>query len=97
MRNIFLEKNTSVGNLYETEQLISQSEQQGNRLIQVPTLLIAAILSLRGRAYPKAQLQARRAIILSREWDSLYVSQVEKNNRRCSRLFLKNKANRRKS
>ena len=72
------EKNTSVGNLYETEQLISQSEQQGNRLIQVPALLIAALLSLKNRAYPKAQLQARRAIILSREWDSLYVSQVGK-------------------
>lgn len=72
------EKSASVGNLYETEQLISQSEQQGNRLIQIPALLIASLLSLRSRAYPKAQLQARRAIILSREWNSLYISQVGK-------------------
>ena len=72
------EKSFSVGNLYDTEQLISQSEQQGNRMIQVPALLIGALLSLRSRAYPKAQLQARRAVLLSREWDSLYVTQVGK-------------------
>ena len=72
------EKSFSVGNLYDTEQLISQAEQQGNRMIQVPALLIGALLSLRSRAYPKAQLQARRAVLLSREWDSLYVTQVGK-------------------
>ena len=72
------EKSSSVGNLYDTEQLISQSELQGNRMIQVPALLIGALLSLRSRAYPKAQLQARRAVLLSREWDSLYVVQVGK-------------------
>ena len=72
------EKSFSVGNLYDTEQLISQAEQQGNRMIQVPALLIGALLSLRSRAYPKAQLQARRAVLLSREWDSLYVAQVGK-------------------
>ncbi len=72
------EKSFSVGNLYDTEQLISQAEQQGNRMIQIPALLIGALLSLRSRAYPKAQLQARRAVLLSREWDSLYVTQVGK-------------------
>lgn len=72
------EKSFSVGNLYDTEQLISQAEQQGNRMIQVPALLMGALLSLRSRAYPKAQLQARRAVLLSREWDSLYVTQVGK-------------------
>lgn len=72
------EKSFSVGNLYDTEQLISQAEQQGNRMIQVPALLIGALLSLRSRAYPKAQLQARRAMLLSREWDSIYVTQVGK-------------------
>lgn len=72
------EKSSSVGDLYDTEQLISQAELQGNRMIQVPTLLIGALLSLRSRAYPKAQLQARRAVLLSREWDSLYVVQVGK-------------------
>lgn len=72
------EKSFSVGNLYDAEQLISQAEQQGNRMIQVPALLIGALLSLRSRAYPKAQLQARRAVLLSREWDSLYVTQVGK-------------------
>ena len=72
------EKSFSVGNLYDTEQLISQAEQQGNRMVQVPALLIGALLSLRSRAYPKAQLQARRAVLLSREWDSLYVTQVGK-------------------
>ena len=72
------EKSSSVGDLYDTEQLISQAELQGNRMIQVPALLIGALLSLRSRAYPKAQLQARRAVLLSREWDSLYVVQVGK-------------------
>lgn len=72
------EKSSSVGNLYDTEQLISQSELQGNRMIQVPALLIGALLSLRSRAYPKAQLQARRAVMLSREWNSIYVAQVGK-------------------
>ena len=72
------EKSSSVGDLYDTEQLISQAELQGNRMIQVPALLIGALLSLRSRAYPKAQLQARRAVLLSREWDSLYVAQVGK-------------------
>lgn len=72
------EKSFSVGNLYDTEQLISQAESHGNRMIQVPALLIGALLSLRSRAYPKAQLQARRAMLLSREWDSLYVAQVGK-------------------
>lgn len=72
------EKSSSVGDLYDTEQLISQAELQGNRMIQVPALLIGALLSLRNRAYPKAQLQARRAVLLSREWDSLYVVQVGK-------------------
>ncbi len=72
------EKSFSVGNLYDTEQLVSQAEQQGNRMIQVPALLIGALLSLRSRAYPKAQLQARRAVLLSREWDSLYVAQIGK-------------------
>ncbi len=72
------EKSFSVGNLYDTEQLISQAESHGNRMIQVPALLIGALLSLRSRAYPKAQLQARRAVLLSREWDSLYVVQVGK-------------------
>ena len=72
------EKSFSVGNLYDTEQLVSQAEQQGNRMIQVPALLIGALLSLRSRAYPKAQLQARRAMLLSREWDSIYVTQVGK-------------------
>ena len=72
------EKSFSVGNLYDTEQLISQAESHGNRMIQVPALLIGALLSLRSRAYPKAQLQARRAMLLSREWDSIYVTQVEK-------------------
>lgn len=72
------EKSFSVGNLYDTEQLISQAESHGNRMIQVPALLIGALLSLRSRAYPKAQLQARRAMLLSREWDSLYVTQVGK-------------------
>lgn len=72
------EKSFSVGNLYDTEQLISQAELLGNRMIQVPALLIGALLSLRSRAYPKAQLQARRAVLLSREWDSLYVAQVGK-------------------
>ena len=72
------EKSFSVGNLYDTEQLISQAESYGNRMIQVPALLIGALLSLRSRAYPKAQLQARRAVLLSREWDSLYVAQVGK-------------------
>ena len=72
------EKGSSVGDLYDTEQLISQAELQGNRMIQVPALLIGALLSLRSRAYPKAQLQARRAVLLSREWDSLYVVQVGK-------------------
>ena len=77
VRYIF-EKRSSVGDLYDTEQLISQAELQGNRMIQVPALLIGALLSLRSRAYPKAQLQARRAVLLSREWDSLYVVQVGK-------------------
>ena len=72
------EKSFSVGNLYDTEQLISQAESHGNRMIQVPALLMGALLSLRSRAYPKAQLQARRAVLLSREWDSLYVAQVGK-------------------
>lgn len=72
------EKSFSVGNLYDTEQLISQAESHGNRMIQVPALLIGALLSLRSRAYPKAQLQARRAMLLSREWDSIYVTQVGK-------------------
>ena len=72
------EKSFSVGNLYDTEQLISQAESHGNRMIQVPALLMGALLSLRSRAYPKAQLQARRAVLLSREWDSLYVTQVGK-------------------
>lgn len=72
------EKSSSVGNLYDTEQLISQSELQGNRMIQVPALLIGSLLSLRSRAYPKAQLQARRAVMLSREWNSIYVAQVGK-------------------
>lgn len=72
------EKNFSVGNLYDTEQLISQAESHGNRMIQVPALLMGALLSLRSRAYPKAQLQARRAMLLSREWDSIYVTQVGK-------------------
>lgn len=72
------EKSSSVGDLYDTEQLISQAELQGNRMIQVPALLIGALLSLKSRAYPKAQLQARRAVLLSREWDSLYVVQVGK-------------------
>ena len=72
------EKSSSVGDLYDTEQLISQAELQGNRMIQVPALLIGALLSLRSRAYPKAQLQARRAVLLSKEWDSLYVVQVGK-------------------
>ena len=72
------EKSFSVGNLYDTEQLISQAESHGNRMIQVPALLMGALLSLRSRAYPKAQLQARRAMLLSREWDSLYVAQVGK-------------------
>ena len=72
------EKSSSVGDLYDTEQLISQAELQGNRMIQVPALLIGALLSLRSRAYPKAQLQARRAMLLSREWDSIYVTQVGK-------------------
>ena len=72
------EKSFSVGNLYDTEQLISQAESHGNRMIQVPALLIGALLSLRSRAYPKAQLQARRAMLLSREWDSIYVMQVGK-------------------
>ena len=72
------EKSSSVGDLYDTEQLISQAELQGNRMIQVPALLIGALLSLRSRAYPKAQLQARRAVLLSREWDSIYVNQVGK-------------------
>ena len=72
------EKSSSVGDLYDTEQLISQAELQSNRMIQVPALLIGALLSLRSRAYPKAQLQARRAVLLSREWDSLYVVQVGK-------------------
>ena len=72
------EKSSSVGDLYDTEQLISQAELQGNRMIQVPALLIGALLSFRSRAYPKAQLQARRAVLLSREWDSLYVAQVGK-------------------
>ena len=72
------EKSFSVGNLYDTEQLISQAESHGNRMIQVPALLMGALLSLRSRAYPKAQLQARRAVLLSREWDSLYVVQVGK-------------------
>ena len=72
------EKSSSVGDLYDTEQLISQAELQGNRMIQVPALLIGALLSLRNRAYPKAQLQARRAVLLSRKWDSLYVVQVGK-------------------
>lgn len=72
------EKSSSVGDLYDTEQLISQAELQGNRMIQVPALLIGALLSLRSRAYPKAQLQARRAVLLSRKWDSLYVVQVGK-------------------
>lgn len=72
------EKSSSVGNLYDTEQLISQSELQGNRMIQVSALLIGALLSLRSRAYPKAQLQARRAVMLSREWNSIYVAQVGK-------------------
>ena len=72
------EKSFSVGNLYDTEQLISQAESHGNRMIQVPALLMGALLSLRSRAYPKAQLQARRAMLLSREWDSLYVTQVGK-------------------
>lgn len=72
------EKSFSVGNLYDTEQLISQAESYGNRMIQVPALLMGALLSLRSRAYPKAQLQARRAMLLSREWDSLYVVQVGK-------------------
>ena len=72
------EKSFSVGNLYDTEQLISQAESYGNRMIQVPALLMGALLSLRSRAYPKAQLQARRAMLLSREWDSIYVTQVGK-------------------
>ena len=72
------EKSFSVGNLYDTEQLISQAESHGNRMIQVPALLMGALLSLRSRAYPKAQLQARRAMLLSREWDSIYVTQVGK-------------------
>lgn len=72
------EKSFSVGNLYDTEQLISQAESHGNRMIQVPALLMGALLSLRSRAYPKAQLQARRAVLLSREWDSIYVTQVGK-------------------
>ena len=72
------EKSFSVGNLYDTEQLINQAESHGNRMIQVPALLMGALLSLRSRAYPKAQLQARRAVLLSREWDSLYVAQVGK-------------------
>ena len=72
------EKSSSVGDLYDTEQLISQAESHGNRMIQVPALLIGALLSLRSRAYPKAQLQARRAMLLSREWDSIYVTQVGK-------------------
>ena len=72
------EKSSSVGNLYDTEQFISQSEMQGNRMIQVPALLIGALLSLKNRAYPKAQLQARRAVMLSKEWDSLYIVQVGK-------------------
>lgn len=72
------EKSSSVGDLYDTEQLISQAELQGNRMIQVPALLMGALLSLRSRAYPKAQLQARRAMLLSREWDSIYVTQVGK-------------------
>ena len=72
------EKSFSVGNLYDTEQLISQAESHGNRMIQVPALLMGALLSLRSRAYPKAQLQARRAMLLSREWDSIYVIQVGK-------------------
>ena len=72
------EKSFSVGNLYDTEQLISQAESHGNRMIQVPALLIGALLSLRSRAYPKAQLQARRAMLLSREWNSIYVTQVGK-------------------
>ena len=77
VRHLF-EKSSSVGDLYDTEQLISQAERQGNRMIQVPALLIGALLSLRSRAYPKAQLQARRAMLLSREWDSIYVTQVGK-------------------
>ena len=72
------EKSFSVGNLYDTEQLISQAESRGNRMIQVPALFMGALLSLRSRAYPKAQLQARRAMLLSREWDSIYVTQVGK-------------------
>ena len=72
------EKSFFVGNLYDTEQLISQAESHGNRMIQVPALLMGALLSLRSRAYPKAQLQARRAMLLSREWDSIYVTQVGK-------------------
>lgn len=72
------EKSFSVGNLYDTEQLIIQAESHGNRMIQVPALFMGALLSLRSRAYPKAQLQARRAVLLSREWDSLYVTQVGK-------------------
>ena len=72
------EKSFSVGNLYDTEQLISQAESHGNRMIQVPALLMGALLSLRSRAYPKAQLQARRAMLMSREWDSIYVTQVGK-------------------
>ena len=72
------EKSFSVGNLYDTEQLIIQAESHGNRMIQVPALFMGALLSLRSRAYPKAQLQARRAMLLSREWDSIYVTQVGK-------------------
>ncbi len=58
VRYLFL-KELSVGNLYDTEQLISQAEQQGNRMIQIPALLIGALLSLRSRAHLKLSFRRK--------------------------------------
>lgn len=70
------EQNASVNYLYETERLISESEIQGNKVLQVAALFIASLLSLKNRAFPKAQLQIRKALSISKDWDSLYVTQV---------------------
>ncbi len=64
---------------YDTEQLINKQNCRSNRMIQVPALLIGALLSLQKQSISQRKRNSRRKSgAASREWDSLYVVQVGK-------------------